>query len=1189
MKNLIRLIILVIISGHHDSSAQSFAFTVNPQSLCLTWNTQGFAGVTTQAPGATNYTWSIASSTCNATFSASTSNGTFISIYYPCAGTYSVYGSAVNNTVSPPSVIASTMLVVTVNPSVGVYVSSPQTNICPGSSTTLTANGANTYTWQPGGATGSQVVVSPMASTMYTVYGTSTTGCTNYQYAYITVANPTSINVGVTNNQICSGSTFQAFASGAANYTFVPAPASLSGNGNVATYSPSASGCFTVYGSNGGTCTTVSNVQCYTVSGASSVSVTGNHTVCPGVGATLTASGANTYTWYSSMSTVIGSSAVLIPPSTGNYTYVVIGSSGAPAYCGSWYSGTITALGAPPLSVSVSPAATICPGATATIGVSGAMAYTWMPGNFTGSSIVVSPTATSSYTVLGGQSSGCNSYTTILISIAPGLSAYSSANNLCPGQSATLSTSAGWTSHLWTAPGGTISAAPTAVVNPTTATCYTVTAIHATYGCSSSKTVCIGLSALSFSFNTWPPTVCGGGSVTMSPFLFPTSAYSYTWQPGNLNTATVTVSPSVSTCYTLTVSHNTTGCTGTGVQCITVVPAPTLVVSGNQPVCAGSPVSMSVTGASSYSWNTGSTWVAGPVFSVIPAANQQTYGVVSFVNGCYFSVGGNFTVTTSPTVSIVGASSVCPGGAAVLYGFGASSYTWLPSLANGNSITVNPASATTYTLLGANGSGCSSSASKVVYMYPIPNVVISGNNNICLGGSTTLTASGASSYTWNTSQTSNPIVVTPLSNTCYSVMGTSANGCTAMAVSCVTVNSTSLVVSPSTPTVCKWSSVTLTVTGATSYTWSTSANTATVNVIPLTTTVYTVSGTGSNGCIGTATVAVVVDTTCSQVWPGDANSDGVVGSTDVLELGFAANATGAARSGASNNYVAQFANNWSGTVSSGKNRCHADCNGSGTVNAADTVAIFNNFSQTHSFRLAAGNGPADIYLVSNTFNLANPGWNSLDIMLGDSLSSIGLYGLVFDLGFDQSVIEAGEAYISYTPSFLNNGGANIEFRKPALNNGIIYAASVRTDQSDVNGYGKIGEFWFKVKEGLAESTVLPVGITNAMKAGADRSSAPLSGNTLVLALNSNPLGISEGSQAGSISAYPNPASGWLTLKSAGLQQVRYSITDITGRLIREGGFRGSVSIATEGIENGTYIITFKTKDKQQSQKLIIQN
>lgn len=48
---------------------------------------------------------------------------------------------------------------------------------CTGESFTLTASGADTYTWQPGNLTGSSVVVTPTTSTTYTVSGTSSGGC----------------------------------------------------------------------------------------------------------------------------------------------------------------------------------------------------------------------------------------------------------------------------------------------------------------------------------------------------------------------------------------------------------------------------------------------------------------------------------------------------------------------------------------------------------------------------------------------------------------------------------------------------------------------------------------------------------------------------------------------------------------------------------------------------------------------------------------------------------------------------------------------------------------------------------------------------------------------------------------------------------------------------------------------------
>ena len=46
----------------------------------------------------------------------------------------------------------------------------------------------------------------------------------------------------------------------------------------------------------------------------------------------------------------------------------------------------------------------------------------------------------------------------------------------------------------------------------------------------------------------------------------------------------------------------------------------------------------------------------------------------------------------------------------------------------------------------------------------------------------------------------------------------------------------------------------LTPSGATSYTWNTSATTSVIAVSPTTTITYTVNGTDANGCIGSATV-----------------------------------------------------------------------------------------------------------------------------------------------------------------------------------------------------------------------------------------------------------------------------------------------------------------------------------------------
>jgi len=81
-----------------------------------------------------------------------------------------------------------------------LIASAPITSGCTGESFTLTASGASTYTWYPGAITGTSVVVTPTATTIYTVTGTGTNSCV-YTPTTITIstytccANPNANNI----------------------------------------------------------------------------------------------------------------------------------------------------------------------------------------------------------------------------------------------------------------------------------------------------------------------------------------------------------------------------------------------------------------------------------------------------------------------------------------------------------------------------------------------------------------------------------------------------------------------------------------------------------------------------------------------------------------------------------------------------------------------------------------------------------------------------------------------------------------------------------------------------------------------------------------------------------------------------------------------------------------------------------
>ncbi len=154
---------------------------------------------------------------------------------------------------------------------------------------------------------------------------------------------------------------------------------------------------------------------------------------------------------------------------------------------------------------------------------------------------------------------------------------------------------------------------------------------------------------------------------------------------------------------------------------------------------------------------------------------------------------------------------------------------------------------------------CSYSDTIVVTENVTPTVTATASNSvICEGNSTTLTASGASTYTW-TSGVINGASFTPTTTATYSVIGTSVEGCTNFAVQSVTVNSTPTI-SVNSANICSGNNTVLTATSsAITYTWSNGVNGSSQTVSPTTTTIYTVSGTNANGCVNTTITTSTVN------------------------------------------------------------------------------------------------------------------------------------------------------------------------------------------------------------------------------------------------------------------------------------------------------------------------------------------
>ncbi len=176
----------------------------------------------------------------------------------------------------------------------------------------------------------------------------------------------------------------------------------------------------------------------------------------------------------------------------------------------------------------------------------------------------------------------------------------------------------------------------------------------------------------------------------------------------------------------------------------------------------------------------------------------------------------------------------------------------------------SPSTTQKYIITATTSAGCKSIDSVEVTVNPIPSIEISPlNPTICEGATTTLTASGALNYSWSDGLGNNPTAIVTSSNpTTYYVTATDSHGCVSTASTFVNVLSNPVVhISPLNAYVCPSGTIQLVASGATTYEWSNGLGTgSTKTVQPLTTTVYSVTGSAGNGCFSYAEKLVTVFT-----------------------------------------------------------------------------------------------------------------------------------------------------------------------------------------------------------------------------------------------------------------------------------------------------------------------------------------
>ena len=170
-----------------------------------------------------------------------------------------------------------------------------------------------------------------------------------------------------------------------------------------------------------------------------------------------------------------------------------------------------------------------------------------------------------------------------------------------------------------------------------------------------------------------------------------------------------------------------------------------------------------------------------------------------------------------------------------------------------------------YNVTVTDANGCTGTQTSTITQPP--QLVISATASpsaVCPDDSSTLTASGATTYTWSgnglLATTGTSVTATPAGTTTYYVTGTDATGCTAVTQVTVTVNALPNVILTGTSPICDGQSSNLIAGGANTYAWDNNLPPGGSNsVSPSTTTIYNVTGTDLNGCVNTAQFTVTVN------------------------------------------------------------------------------------------------------------------------------------------------------------------------------------------------------------------------------------------------------------------------------------------------------------------------------------------
>ncbi|MDX1476588.1 MAG: gliding motility-associated C-terminal domain-containing protein [Saprospiraceae bacterium] len=474
---------------------------------------------------------------------------------------------------------------------------------------------------------------------------------------------------------------------------------------------------------------------------------------------------------------------------------------------------------------------------------SGFDGYTWTTGE-TSQTITVDTPGVYGVTVTLAGCTGEDSKVVEAFEVPPLV--VSPDTSVCIGETVVLLAGDGFATYEWS--NGDVGQATT-VTNPGT---YMVTATTAD-GCEAVDQVTVNNFADPAVDITGPLSICPGDTVLLEAS---SGFVDYTWSTGSTDSVIQVTAPGA---YSLTVT-DINGCTAIDGVLVQGLQPEQPAIAGPTQICEGASGVLTVAGTfTAYNWSTGETT---PTITITTGGDY--FVTVTDDNGCTATDGITVESLQVLQPDITGPDDFCEGESVILNagpGFGL--YVWNTG-DSGQILQVNTGGLYVVTVTDANG--CTGMDSIGVTENPLPEVTLTGPNDLCTGDFLQLSVlESYPSYLWSTGATTQSITVT--TGGLYVVTVTDAEGCTSEALHLVSEHNPEVTIN-GVSTICQGDSAVLIATaGFVSYQWSTGATTPSIETDAAGN--YGVTVTDAFGCTATAELDVTVEPNLNVIIAGN--------------------------------------------------------------------------------------------------------------------------------------------------------------------------------------------------------------------------------------------------------------------------------------------------------------------------------